>query len=59
MSDKDRSTPYISKELYEWLIKQYPERSPDRHESQQDLWARAGQAEVTRKLKHLHESQSE
>lgn len=50
--------PAVSRELLEHLTRHYPDRAPDPKDSNRTVWMKAGQAELIRHLRKLHEDQS-
>jgi hypothetical protein len=54
----DTRIPPISKALVDWLASLYPDRCPNPHMTDREVWIEVGRAEVIRKLAHEHERQA-
>lgn len=51
--DDIASITFASSELVDLLEAMYPERSPEPEESERELWMRAGERRLVRKLREL------
>lgn len=49
--EKDPQRPLAAPSLVVYLEQTFPDRAPDLHLSEKDVWYRAGQVSVVRKLK--------
>jgi len=52
-------TPFISNELIEFLDKSYPERCPEKSWSDREIWFKAGERNLVRRLIQMHADQIE
>ena len=43
--------PVFTDEQIAWLDKKYPQRVPDRRDTERDIWFKAGQVDVVEHLK--------
>jgi len=50
-------TPFISNELAEFLDKSYPERCPEVSWSEREIWLKAGERKLVRRLLQMHADQ--
>lgn len=50
--------PPVSKHLVEWAEETYPDRCPNLNTPEREIWYKAGQASVAKKLRQLLEDQS-
>lgn len=55
----DLNTPYVSKELLDYLQRLFPDRLPELTDNDRSIWFNRGAAEVTRHLQRLYEQQQE
>lgn len=50
-------TPFISNELVEFLEASYPERCPEVSWSEREIWIKAGERKLVRRLLQMHADQ--
>jgi|21_taG_2_1085346.scaffolds.fasta_scaffold04610_4 hypothetical protein len=53
-----KDIPQISKQLTEWLLRMFPNESPNENESYGQLMVRAGAAKVVNKIIHEYNEQN-
>jgi hypothetical protein len=56
---QQKAPPSIPKDLLEYLERTYPDRCPDVHDKEREIWMRAGAVDLIRKLRHHHDKQTE
>jgi len=59
MSKKYDKCPPIPAELLEWLNEAYPERSPELHTSDREIWCQVGARRLVRGLNRIFEEQTD
>jgi hypothetical protein len=56
-SPKNPKKPHVSRELLVWLQDIFPDKAPNREDSDREVWIKRGHVEVVRKLTALHDQQ--
>ena len=49
--------PHVPRELLQWLKARFPDRAPDREDTDREVWLAVGQVEVVRHLQSLFDEQ--
>lgn len=55
----EHQVPPIPSDVAAWLDRSYPERSPDPDHTERELWMRAGERRLVRRVLHLHQKQEQ
>ena len=55
----EKPFPIVDLQLLEALREHYPDRSPNRSDSDRDIWIKVGQVEVVRFLSRMFQEQNE